>query len=360
MSTLSVTNIKNASSPSNNIVLDSSGNATMAGTMAMATPFGMRNRVINGAMMIDQRNAGAAVTNNSGAAVYNVDRWYGTANGGGVWTAQQSTTVPNNFKNSLACTVTTADSSIAAGDYYTIEQRVEGLNVADFAWGTANAATVTLSFWVRSSVAGTYGVGFTNASYNRSYVATYTINSANTFEYKTITLPGDTSGTWLTTNSIGLIAIFDLGSGSNYNQTANTWSATASWRTSGCVNWIANSGATFYLTGVQLEVGSVATPFERRLYGQELALCQRYYETGRSIWAGYTNGASNYYLTVQYKVTKRASTTQSFSNLSASGFPASSPSVGESQVEYFRVDPTSNSSSTAAYYQFSWAASAEL
>jgi hypothetical protein len=304
---------------------------TQAVTLASIANSGYaRNRIINGNMVIDQRNAGAAVTNNSGTAVYNVDRWYGTANGGGVWTAQQSTTVPNNFKNSLACTVTTADSSIAAGDYYTIEQRVEGLNVADFAWGTANAATVTLSFWVRSSVAGTYGVGFTNASYNRSYVATYTINSANTFEYKTITLPGDTSGTWLTTNSIGLIAIFDLGSGSNYNQTANTWSATASWRTSGCVNWITNSGATFYLTGVQLEVGTQATPYEWQGYQQQLAACQRYFESlgvfvSTSAWATIVNSAAP-------KVVKRASPTLSVTNFgsgSGAAFTWAAPGIGE-------------------------------
>ena len=236
---------------------------------------GTRNRIINGDMRIDQRNAGASV-NTSDA--YIVDRFRQTFSGGGVITGQRSTTVPAGFTNSLQATVTTADSSIAASDFYLVQHRVEGFNVADFGLGAAGASTFTLSFWVRSSVTGTYGVGFVNGSDNRSYPATYSVSVANTWEYKTITVAGDTSGTWLTDNGTGTTILFDLGSGSNFNGTAGAWASANTFRTSGCVNWIATSGATFYITGVQLEPGSTATPFERRSYGQELVLCQRYFQ----------------------------------------------------------------------------------
>jgi hypothetical protein len=148
--------------------------------------------------------------------------------------------------------------------------------MADLGWGTASAKTVTLSFWVRSSVTGTYGIGLRNSAGNRSYVATYTINSANTFEYKKIKIPGDTGGTWLTNNGLGVRIFWDLGSGSNFNGTANSWNAGSFWRTSGCVNFISNSGATLFIAGVQLEKGEQATGFEYRQYGTELQLCQRY------------------------------------------------------------------------------------
>ena len=241
-----------------------------------ATGFGFKNRIINGAMVIDARNAGASVSVSSYG--YVLDRFGFSITGGGVLTAQRSTTAPSGFTNSQALTVTTADSSIAAGDTYQAFHKIEGFNFSDMGFGTANAQTFTLSFWVRSSVTGTYAVGFNNNAFNRSYVATYTINSANTFEYKTITVTGDTSGTWLTDNSIGINISFDLGSGSNFNATAGSWGAGSLSRTSGSVNWIATSGATFYITGVQLEKGSTATSFDYRPYGTELALCQRYYE----------------------------------------------------------------------------------
>ena len=239
---------------------------------------GFKNRVINGSMVVDQRGSAASpVTIPNGSSAFSVDQfrtYKDTATG--VLTAQQSSTAPTGFIKSLLLTASTGFSA-GAGDYLTIVNSIEGTNVADLNCGTANAATVTLSFWVRSSITGTYAASLTNSANSRSYVATYTISSANTFEYKTITIPLDTSGTWLTDNGAGMRIRFDLGSGSNYNTTANTWATGTLTRTSACVNWTATTGATFYVTGVQLEKGTTATAFDFRSYGTELALCQRYF-----------------------------------------------------------------------------------
>jgi hypothetical protein len=233
---------------------------------------GFRNRIINGDMRIDQRNNGASVAVTGGANQYIVDRFIARTNG--TSTAQRSTTAPAGFTNSLLFTVGTG-AAPASTDVNTISQRIEGFNIADLAWGTASAVSVTMSFWVRTSLTGTFAFRIGNGS--RSYVATYTVNSANTFEYKTVVIPGDTSGTWATDNSVGMFLNWDLGSGSNLNAaSANTWVATDSLRVAGSVNLVATTGATFFLTGVQLEAGSVATPFERRDYGRELMMCQRY------------------------------------------------------------------------------------
>ena len=274
MSTLQVVNAKHPSSASNNIVLDSSGNATFAGTAAMSSSF-LRNRILNGDCRIDQRNAGASVSINNSSA-YTMDRWFVDEQTDGVCSVQRSTVAPAGFTNSLLFTTTTADASLGAGQYAYLGQAIEGFNIADFGWGTASAQTVTLSFWVRSSLTGTFGGSLRNGAANRAYPFTYTINSANTFEYKTITIAGDTSGTWATDNAAGLWVFFGLGVGSTFSGTAGAWAGSNFLSATGGVSVIGTLNATFYLTGVQLEVGSVATPFERRLYGQELALCQRY------------------------------------------------------------------------------------
>ena len=261
-----------------NAVLDSSGGNTA--TINGMTPTGpslqgFRNRIINGDMRIDQRNAGASVTSSQG---YTLDRWTVNSGGGALFNVQQDTIVPSGFTNSLKITVGTADGSLAAGDYSQLYQVIEGFNVADLGWGTANAQAVTLSFWVRASVTGTYAGGLVNSAENRSYVFTYAVSAANTWEQKTVTIAGDTSGTWVTNNGKGVSVKWDLGSGSTYQATAGSWVASHSFATSGAIKLSATAGATFYITGVQLEAGSVATPFERRDYGRELIMCERYYQ----------------------------------------------------------------------------------
>lgn len=234
---------------------------------------GTRNRIINGDMRIDQRNAGAAVSING---YFPVDRWSFGKDGGTV-AVSRSTLVPAGFTNSLLFSVTTGYTPTSAHQN-NIRQFIEGFNVADLGWGAAGAQSITLSFWVRSSLTGTFSGSLMNSAYDRSYVFTFSVAAANTWEYKTVTIAGDTTGTWLADNSSGIRLFFDMGSGSSYNATAGAWGAGEKRNTSGSVQPIGTSGATFYITGVQLEPGTVATPFERRSYGQELALCQRYYQ----------------------------------------------------------------------------------
>jgi hypothetical protein len=238
---------------------------------------GFRNRIINGDMRIDQRNAGAAVTLTAGG-IYTVDRWQGVEDTDGGMTAQQDSSAPAGFVNSVKCTTTTADGTLTTTQNVQFRQAIEGLNVADLAWGTANAKTVTLSFWVRSSLTGTFGGSLRNSAVNRSYPFTYSISVADTWEQKSVTIEGDTSGTWLTTNGIGVTLTFGLGAGPDRSGTAGAWNSNNNTSATGAVSVIGTLNATWYVTGVQLEVGSVATPFERRPFGTELSLCQRYYQ----------------------------------------------------------------------------------
>jgi len=261
--------------------------------------FGFKNRIINGAMVIDQRNAGASVTVTN-AGLFSVDRWETYGSPSSKFSAQQnagSVTPPVGFTNYLGCTSLSA-YTLGATDQELIDQPIEGLNVYDLAWGTANAQPITISFWVRSSLTGTFGGSVQNNAANRCYPYSYTISSANTWEYKTITIAGDTTGTWLTTNGVGLRLYISLGTGSTYSATAGVWNST-SYITSvtGAVSVVGTSGATFYITGVQLEVGTQATSFDFRDYGRELILCQRYYETN---FSGVAVPSVNYYGYVTY------------------------------------------------------------
>jgi len=249
---------------------------------AAGTGFAFRNRIINGDMRIAQRYGGTSVTSVvSFFGAYSLDRWGSLATAASKYTFQQNAgavTPPSGFQNYIGITSSSA-YSLSVGDYFGIGQRVEGFNFADANWGTANAQSVTLSFWVRSSLTGTFGAAVQNSAQTRSYPFTYTVNAANTWEYKTITIPGDTSGTWIgATNGIGLSLIFGIGVGTTYSGPANTWAGANYVSATGSTSVVGTNGATFYLTGVQLEVGSAATPFERRLIDQELAMCKRYYQ----------------------------------------------------------------------------------
>jgi len=247
---------------------------TTSDGVSSAGLYGFKNRLINSDMRIDQRNAGASVTPT--ASAYTLDRWYFGTTQSSKLSFIQSTTAPTGFINSLLATSLSA-YSVVTGDTFTIQQRVEGLNISDLAWGTASAAPVTLSFWVRSSLTGTFGGSISNNAFNRSYPFTYTISSANTWEQKSITIAGDTTGTWLTTNGIGLTVNLGLGVGTTYSGTAGTWAAAGYTSATGATSVVGTNGATFYITGVQLEKGSTATSFDYRPYGTELALCKRYF-----------------------------------------------------------------------------------
>ena len=239
---------------------------------------GMRNRIINGAMVIDQRNAGASVT--ATTSIFGVDRALFQSSIASKFSIQQNAgavTPPVGFTNYQGVT-SLAATALGASDYYMMRQVIEGYNIADLGWGTANAKTVTLSFWVRSSLTGTFGGAFQNSAQDRSYPYTYTISVANTWEYKTVTVAGDTSGTWLSDNGVGIRLGFSLGTGSTLSGTAGAWSGSSFFSATGATSVVGTNGATFYLTGVQLEVGSTATSFDYRPFGTELALCQRYCE----------------------------------------------------------------------------------
>ena len=323
MSSIKVTNLQAPAASSPAIVLASDGTATaQLSSLNGGALSGARNRIINGDMRIDARNAGASVTPTD---AYTLDRWEIREDTDGAVSVQQVSEAPNGFQKSLKVTVTTADSSLSATQRCLLDQRIEGFNTADLDWGTANAKTVTLSFWVRSSLTGTFGGSLINNANNRAYPYTYSISAANTWEYKTVTIAGDTSGTWETTTSAGIKVYFGLGAGSTYSGTAGAWAASEFYTATSAVSVIGTLNATWQITGVQLEAGSVATPFERRSYGQELALCQRYYEKtydlGSVPGTATTNGlqfctiitsSGNINGSIVFRVSKRAAPTMTY------------------------------------------------
>jgi hypothetical protein len=314
----------------------SAGSLTVnSNNISAVNSLGFRNRIINGDMRIDQRNAGASVTV-SVDNVYAVDRT-GANKGGSInnYTAQQSSTAPTGFTKSLLATMGTG-VSIGSTDYAMLGQKIEGFNVADFSLGTANSVAFTLSFWVRSSVTGTFGVSFRNSTANATWCSTYTISAANTWEYKTVSVAAGSinSGTWLTDNGTGMTVYWDLGVGSTFSGTANQLNTGANYfGVTGTTKLAATTGATFYITGVQLEAGSVATPFERRDYGRELAMCQRYFlsltDTNQQngFGAGVCSGTTSLLAVVSYPVSMRAvptlTTSGTFQVISSSNFTPS-------------------------------------
>jgi hypothetical protein len=357
------------------------------------SPYGFKNRIINGAMAIDQRGVGTLFSNANG---YTLDRWYfmrGNVSSSPVFNVQQSTTAPAAFKNSLYVTVNTSGAP-GSGNYSALFQRVEGYNCSDLGYGASGAVTTTLSFWVNCSVSGTYGVAFQNDGNSRSYIASYTINSPNTWEYKTIILPGDTTGTWLTNNATGLAVYWDLGVGTGQNTTAGSWQAGNYLGLTGGTKLSNTANATFYITGVQLEKGSQATAFDYRPFSTELQLCQRYYEKsfhlntvpanqingqGANVDTGILSysGTSSRNPATQFKVNKRTAPT--ITAYSPGGYGATggnNPVIYVSgtwynyttfsvtnQESYFVFDGSSPANLTTGYsylFSFGWTASAEL
>jgi len=300
--------------------------------------YGFKNRIINGAMAINQR--GASVT----ASGYTVDRFQYVASVASKGTLAQSTTVyPTGFNYSLGFTSSSA-YSVGAGDYFAINQTIEGYNIADLGWGTANAKTVTLSFWVYSSLTGTFGGSLSSFASTRSYPFTYTISSANTWTQISITVVGDTTVSatnWKINNDAGMNVWFGLGVGSTYSGTAGAWAGSAYYSATGATSVVSTNAATFYITGVQLEKGSTATSFDYRPYGTELQLCQRYFE----IWGGdeaneffatgFSPSTSNALCMLPFKTTKRAS-----------------PSITSSTVSDFCVFNNGNAAQTLTSLSF--------
>jgi hypothetical protein len=342
---------------------------------------GFKNRIINGAMVIDQRNAGASVTGNG---VYTLDRWYAQATINSKYTVQQnagSVTPPAGFANYLGVTSSSA-YTVGASENFSLLQAIEGYNMADFAWGTASASSITLSFRVYSSLTGTFGGSLQNSAQNRSYPFTYTISSANTWTTISITIAGETTGTWLKTNGAGIYMWIGLGVGSTYSGTAGAWASSNYSGATGATSVVGTNGATFYITGVQLEKGSTATSFDYRPYGTELQLCQRYFETsydygtavGTVTNAGciavicYNTSANRPFLNCPFKVTKRTTPTVTPYNPYTGGSGTmngpSNTSIN-STVYYAGTQATNFYAAVGAgvsngdYYQ-QWIASAEL
>jgi hypothetical protein len=291
--------------------------AKLSADLQNQTP-AFKNRIINGAMVISQR--GTSVTGLQNSPAYLVDRFSYRRNG--TWTtatytySQIGSISLAGFQNAARLTVTATQTP--SGDMFSsLDQYIEGFNVANLGLGTASAKTITVSFWVRSSVTGTFSVTVSNTT-DRSYVTEYSISAANTWEYKTITIPGVTSGTWLTTTGIGLALIFTVASSSTgtfTTSTLNQWQSANVRASTNQTNLSVTNGATWDITGVQLEEGSTATSFDYRPYGTELQLCQRYYyrlkagAAGENFNVGYCDTTTVATLMTNFLVSMRSAPT---------------------------------------------------
>jgi hypothetical protein len=274
-------------------------------TLATQNALGVRNLIINGDMRIHQRGG---TVNQTTSNPYSLDRWRGYGAVNDTFSMQQSSDAPADFSNSLLVTVL----STQASGWYSLEQVIEGYNIEHLNWGTSDAKDVTFSFWVKSSVTGTYSGSFrTPSATYYSYAFEYTINSANTWEQKTVTISGPTVGTFGTGNSAGFNIFFGLSTGSI---TAGSWQAANDNGSSSGTQFVNNAGATFYITGVQLEVGDTATPFEHRPYDMELQRCQRYYYRDTGLYY-IPRGDDVYgYFNYNFPTTMRASPTLTFTS----------------------------------------------
>ena len=371
MSTLKTTNLQHASAASPAIVLAADGSATAQLSSINGGPLaGSRNRIINGDMRIDQRNAGAAITPTA-AVGYTLDRFNGVNTIASKLTYQQVSDAPTGFNNSLKITVASA-ATPSAGDQFRLCQPVEGYNIADFGWGAAGALAVTVSFKAKASIAGTYSVALWNGANGRSYVTTVSLTTS--WASYSFTVPGDTTGTWATNNTLGLEVIFDLGGGSNWvTSTTNAWQAANYFRASGSVSLVGNAGATLNITGVQLEPGTVATPFERIDYSESLRRCQRYYQvlgpsdtltTGTTICVmpqADTGAVNENWGMTEFKVSMRAAPTVSASSWELAGHHGNTPIItAGTKYALFRYDGSNFRGSGGRLLANNAQASAEL
>jgi hypothetical protein len=312
----------------------------------------MRNRIINGSMVLDQRNAGAGITPTSGQ--YLVDRWAYYSSQASKFTSGQGTGgAPTGFSNYYAFTSASA-YSLLTSDFFAFAQSIEGFNVADLGWGTANARTVTLSFLVFSSLTGTFGGALRNSAANRSYPFTYSVPVANTWTSISITIAGDTTGTWLTNNGTGIFVSFGLGVGSSVSGTAGAWAGANLLSATGAISVVSTSGATFYITGVQFEKGTQATSFEYRQYGQELALCQRYFRPVFAWGTPYNTNACVLYATVNSMRTSSPTVTLSGLVIDGVGAPtgASIVSLSSTTTDALRINITYNTLGAVGFPTF--------
>jgi hypothetical protein len=298
-----------ASGTSGQLLTSAGSGSAPTWTTVSADTVGFKNRIINGAMAIDQRNAGATVT--PASQDYTLDRFKWILSVASKLSCGQnagSVTPPVGFKNYLGVTSLSA-YTVGTSEQFSLQQHIEGFNTADLNWGTASAKSVTLSFQVYSSLTGTFGGVLRNSAQDRIYVFSYSIPVANTWTTISITIAGDTTGTWLTTSGIGITTSFSMGTGATLSGTAGSWGSTYYTSATGATSVVGTNGATFYITGVQLEKGSTATSFDYRPIGTELALCQRYYETSNVFACGATNINFGTSAPWQYSVTKRAAPT---------------------------------------------------
>jgi hypothetical protein len=324
--------------------------------------YGFKNRLINGNMAIAQYGTGSTSVQTS-TTYASCDRWISDASQNSKYTIQQSSDAPTGFNFSLLATSSSA-YSVTASDGFRLQQRIEGFNTADLAFGSASAKTVTLSFWVKSTLTGTFGGSLCNSAFNRTYPFTYTISSASTWEQKTITIAGDTSGTWIgATNGVGIIVYFSLGAGSNFTGTNNAWNS--GFYLGGSTSVVGTSGATFQISGVQLEKGSTATSFDYRPYGIELALCQRYCQSWKSTQNYEIYGlasleaSSTANCLISYPVTMRASPSatlsagNTFRIYSTGGFTGSAISLNTASVSnaIFQLTVSGATAGQAAKFQ---------
>jgi hypothetical protein len=323
-----------------------------------------RNRIINGGMVVSQYNGANSATLTVNGT-YSIDRWAAAMPSGQTSkvSLQQnagSVTPPTGFTNYFGATSLTAYAG-SAGDFFSIYQPIEGYNVSDLAWGTASAKTITLSFWIYSSLTGTFGGALQNSARSRSYPFTYSIPTANTWTQISLTIAGDTSGTWVTNNGVGIYVVFGLTVGSTYTGTAGAWAGSNLWSATGAVSVLATNAATFYITGIQFEVGTTTSPFEYRDYGRELIMCQRYFWNCIGLPLGWNMTGQVPGATVRFPVTMRIAPTITSMSFTSSG-TSGTPGAGATSTEGVNIYNSANNwgSAQSVSLQFNGLVSSEL